>query len=112
MSAAEALPDVVAAYFAAAADADHAAIAGLFTESATVIDDGKTFNGRAEILGWLQHEASQYSYTSELIGSDGADEWGHLVTNRLTGNFPGGVVDLGYTFVLRNGLIQSLSISP
>jgi len=35
-----------------------------------------------------------------------------LVRNRLEGNFPGGVVDLGYRFVLVEGLIADLVIAP
>jgi hypothetical protein len=33
------------------------------------------------------------------------------VTNRLKGNFPGGVVDLRYRFVLAEGLISELDIA-
>jgi hypothetical protein len=34
------------------------------------------------------------------------------VTNHLEGDFPGGVVDLRYRFVLAGGLIAELEIAP
>jgi hypothetical protein len=42
-----------------------------------------------------------------------AEEGDHYaVTTRLEGNFPGSPVDLVYRFVLRDGLINGLEISP
>jgi hypothetical protein len=35
-----------------------------------------------------------------------------LVDNRLEGTFPGGVADLQYRFVLRDGRIAELVIAP
>jgi hypothetical protein len=40
----------------------------------------------------------------------GADTW--LVTNRLEGDFPGGIVDLGYRFRLTGDAIAELLIAP
>jgi hypothetical protein len=34
------------------------------------------------------------------------------VSNHLSGNFPGGEVDLRYRFRLADGLIQELQIAP
>ena len=40
----------------------------------------------------------------------GTSRW--VVRQRLEGDFPGGVVELDYRFVLSGGLISELVISP
>ncbi len=70
----------------------------------------QTHRGHAEIGQWLTGAASAYTYTTELLGAQrtDADHW--LVTQRLEGDFPGGVVDLRFQFSLGGGLIERLAI--
>ncbi|MFD4252352.1 nuclear transport factor 2 family protein [Amycolatopsis thermoflava] len=82
-----------------------------FTPDAVVTDDGRTYRGTEEIDGWLHRAATEYQYTATLTGvSHAAGEW--TVTQHLTGNFPGGEVELHYRFRLRGERIAALTIAP
>jgi hypothetical protein len=101
---------VLASYFAAADRGDYAALADCFTPDGFVVDEGNTYRGRDEIIGWREAGAAKWTYTSTITGTQAvsADEYRAQV--RVEGNFPGGVADLKYRFVLREGLIRELSI--
>ncbi|MFF2185302.1 nuclear transport factor 2 family protein [Streptomyces sp. NPDC058155] len=107
-----ALPDVVTRYLTAHHIRDKDSALATFHEGATVTDDGSTYTGRAAIGQWLGEAASEYTYTTELLGTESPDENHHVVTNRLEGDFPGGRVDLRFRFTLRAGLIEDLTIAP
>jgi hypothetical protein len=109
----DALPTTVTDYFAHRDVAEKNATIELFTPAAVVIDDGHSYTGRAEILAWLSTAASEYSYTSTRLGTETTAD-GVIVTERLEGDFPGGVVDLRSDFRLdaETGLIESLTIAP
>jgi hypothetical protein len=83
-----------------------------FAPNAVVIDDGHEYHGQDQIHDWLSRASTQFSYTRTLTGADEVDGSTWLVTNHLAGNFPGGVVDLRYRFVLTDDLISSLEIAP
>jgi SnoaL-like domain len=105
-----ALPQPVAAYFAADRR-DAEAVAGCFTETAVVKDEGHTYRGRAAIKEWKADASAKYQYTSELLDcqrTGGAI----VVTSRLTGTFPGSPVTLRFFFGLKGDQIGSLEISP
>ncbi len=103
-------PAVLTRYLAAAEAGDIAALAGCFTADGTVLDEGHTYRGQAEIIGWRTALAGQWTYTSTVTGTEpvSADEF--RVTVHIEGNFPGGVADLRYRFTLRDDLIAALSI--
>lgn len=104
------LPKPIAAYFTGEAGHD-SAVADCFTRDAVVIDEKKTYEGRAAIAGWRSEAAAKYKYTSEPIAvEDEADR--KIVTARLVGNFPGSPIDLRYGFTLRDGAIARLEIVP
>jgi ketosteroid isomerase-like protein len=111
-SDAAALPETITRYLAAHRVRDADTAISTFTTDATVIDDGKTYTGTDAIRGWLSRSASEYTYTTELIGSEQVDESHHVAVNHLAGNFPGGTVDLRYQFALRDNLIERLTIEP
>ena len=103
------LPDPIAAYFAAdkrSADA----IAHCFTAQAVVKDEGHTYAGLAAIQAWKASASAKYTYASEPFALE-QEEGLHVVTSRVTGNFPGSPVDLRYRFRLERGLIASLEIT-
>jgi hypothetical protein len=106
-----ALPTTVAAYFTLMNGADKRGIIDLFTPTAVVTDDGRSYRGRAEISGWLGAAASEYTYTTTRLSV--ATESGSItVTTRLEGDFPGGIVDLRNIFTLdAAGLIESVLIT-
>jgi len=103
------LPDPIAAYFAA--DRRNAeAVAGCFTPQAVVKDEGRTHSGLDAIKAWKAEAAAQFTYTSEPFALERGDDC-HVVTSRVTGDFPGSPVDLRYRFRLERGLIASLEIT-
>jgi len=103
---------VVSRYFELDADRDIDSIVGLFTEDATVVDEGETHNGTMEIHAWQTGPASKYTYVTEVLGSEpiGADRY--IVAGRLTGDFPGGTADLKWDFTVAGGRIARLVIAP
>jgi hypothetical protein len=106
------LPEAVTRYLSAhqARDTDTAIAA--FHPDGTVTDDGSTYTGAASIKEWLGRSASEYTFTTTFLSGERLDEARFLVTNRLEGDFPGGLVDLRYRFTLRDGLIEDLTIAP
>jgi len=106
------LPHAVGQYQDAHDRRDVDAALATFTPTATVKDDGHEYHGRDEIRDWLARASTEFTYTRTLTGADAIDANSWLVTNHLEGNFPGGVVDLRYRFVLVDGLISELEIAP
>jgi hypothetical protein len=106
------LPEVVSRYQDAHDRHDTAVALSAFAANARVLDDGGEYRGLDEIRAWLERTASEYTFTRSLLGweATSADTW--LVMNHLEGNFPGGVVDLRYRFVVRDDLISELVIAP
>jgi hypothetical protein len=107
-----ALPQAVGEY-QDAHDRDNVdAALATFAPAATVKDDGHEYHGLDEIRDWLARASTEFTYTRTLIGAEAVDANTWLVTNHLEGDFPGGVVDLRYRFVLAGGLISELEIAP
>ena len=106
------LPTVVAEYQEAHDRRDVETALAAFTPDATVQDDGHEYRGTDEIRDWLARASTQFTYTRSLLGAEAIDASSWVVTNRLEGDFPGGVVDLRYRFVLTGGLISELEIAP
>jgi hypothetical protein len=104
------LPEPIAAYFAAD-QRDGEAVVRCFTNQAVVKDEGQTHRGSAAIIAWKNFASAKYSYTSTPFAVEQKDGW-CIVTSRLTGNFPGGSVDLRYRFRLERGKIAQLEIAP
>ena len=93
-------PDAVRAFMRLAIGDDRAAAAALFTENATVTDDGRDHVGIAAVRTWLDREASEYTYTRTVVSASSPSAGEASVTARLEGDFPGGLVDLDYRFDL------------
>lgn len=107
-----AVPTAITTYQAAHERRDVATALAQFAVEASIIDDGRTYEGVSGVETFLQKAGSEYTYTRTLI--DAQEISSHLwrVTNRLEGNFPGGQVDLCYEFQLKDGLIERLNIAP
>ena len=103
------LPKPIATYFAADRRRDAAELAGVFTQNASVTDEGVTHYGREAIRAWMEGASTKYSYTSTPVHiKDEADRI--VVTSHLAGDFPGSPVDLRYFFVLDGDCIAELEI--
>ncbi len=107
---AEDTPTVVVQYLKAADTGDTAGLVACFAEDGEVHDEGATYRGRTEITRWRDEALSQWTYTTTLLGAEPVSESAFRVTVRVEGNFPGGTADLGYDFVLADGLISDLRI--
>ena len=106
------LPATIRAYLAAHAAGEADAAARTFTATAVVVDQGETFRGTREVLGFLRSAGGEFTYTTELVGAQRADDAHWVAVNRLEGDFPGGVAELRYRFTLADDLIAELAIGP
>jgi ketosteroid isomerase-like protein len=103
------LPTPIAIYVAAENQGDTEALAKCFAEDAIVRDEGKTIQGLAAIKQWKAKTKKKYQHTIEPLSSvekDGKT----IITNRLTGNFPGSPIELDFVFTLDGDKIVSLEI--
>lgn len=103
------LPPPIALYISAANQNAMQRVTECFTEGATVKDGGKTYRGVAEIQQWMTDTKAKYHHTIEplTLRQEGQST---VVTNRLTGTFPGSPIEVPFRFALRNGKIASLEI--
>ncbi len=106
------LPSVIETYQRAHDHRDADAAITAFGADATVVDEGATYTGAERIRWWLERTASEYTYTRTLTGVDDLGGGVVVVHNHLSGDFPGGEVDLRYRFELRGDLIHRLEIAP
>ncbi|MCZ2805171.1 nuclear transport factor 2 family protein [Modestobacter sp. VKM Ac-2983] len=106
------LPATIRGYLAAhdAGDADTALRA--FSPTAVVVDDGLTYRGTEEIRRFLAKAGAEFTYTSTLVAAERSDDAHWVATKHLEGDFPGGVVDLRYRFVMDGDCIRELLIAP
>jgi SnoaL-like protein len=106
------VPEVIRRYFAAHDRGDVDVSLSTFARDGRVFDDGREYRGHGAIEDWLSRASTQFTYTRTFLNAvaEEADIW--LVRNRLDGDFPGGVVELGYRFRLADGLIVDLVIQP
>ena len=103
------LPTPIAIYIEAENRGDTEALAECFAEDAVVRDEDRTIEGLAAIKQWKAETKRKYQHTVEplaLVQKDGRI----IVTNRLTGNFPGSPIELEFVFTLDGDKIVSLEI--
>ena len=106
------LPEVVRRYQNAHDHHDTDRALSAFASNARVVDEAREYRGVEQIRGWLDTTARQFTYTRTLVGAEVIDTDTWLVVNHLEGDFPGGVVDLQYRFVVSDDLIVELVIAP
>ena len=76
-----------------------------------MVDDGRTYRGREEIIVWLTGPASEFTTTSTRLSADRTDQT-VVVVIRVEGNVPGGRVELSNVFTLDGtGQLTTLTIS-
>ena len=109
MSTAIQLPSPIAAYIQAANHQNTAAMLALFTDNAVVEDEGKIYRGGQEISQWGKKSQSEYQFTLEAIDmAQAAAET--VVTNTVSGTFPGSPVTLRFHFTMEGDKITGLRI--
>jgi SnoaL-like protein len=103
------LPKPIALYIAAENSGDTNLLDQCFTGDAVVRDEGQTIEGLAAIKKWKAETKKKYQHTIEALAV--ADKDGKtIVTNRLSGNFPGSPIELEFVFGLDGNKISSLEI--
>jgi hypothetical protein len=103
------LPTPIALYITAENRGDTDALSQCFAEHAIVRDEGQTIEGLAAIKRWKAETRKKYRHTIEPLVSAQEDDK-IVVTNRLTGNFPGSPIELEFVFTLDGDKIVSLEI--
>ena len=103
------LPAPIAIYIAAENRGDTEALAKCFAGNAIVRDEGQTIEGLAAIKQWKAETKKKYQHTIEPLAVAQKDDK-TIVTNRLTGNFPGSPIELEFVFMLDGDKIASLEI--
>lgn len=88
---------------------DAEGLAQCFADDAIVRDEGRTIEGLAVIKQWKAETRKKYQHTIEPLASAQKDGK-TIVTNRLTGNFPGSPIELEFVFTLDGRKIASLEI--
>ena len=98
-------------YITAANTRDTSAITDCFAEDANVFDEGQHQVGTAAIARWMEDTGRRYQPRVEVIKVQ--HRTGKvLVSNVVSGNFPGSPLELRYTFRLNaQGKISRLDIS-
>jgi hypothetical protein len=105
------LPAPIAGYFAAENSDDAEALTACFSPDAVVLDEGRRIQGIAAIKTWKREGKAKYQHKVKVIAADEAN--GETVVRGLvSGNFPGSPVELGFAFVLENGMIAALEVRP
>lgn len=104
------LPATIRDFLVAHEARDAQAAERAFGPTAVVVDDGTTYRGLDEIRRFLTRAGSEFTYTVTLVGAQRLDDAHWVVTQRLEGDFPGGVVELGYRFVLDGDRVAELVI--
>lgn len=79
-----------------------------FTETAEVIDEGKTHRGRIEIENWIEKAGNEYQAKIKPYAYDRKQQ---ILKVEVTGIFPGGQIILNYHLEIENELIKALKIT-
>ena len=106
------LPEIIETYQHAHDRNDTEAALSTFTADARVFDEDREYQGTEAIRSWMTDTAAKYTYTRTVTGAALTGDATWVVQNHLEGDFPGGVVDLRQRFVLRDGRIADLAITP
>ena len=105
------LPEVVADYLRAHVVQDYATAMTYLAEDVTVIDNGEVLKGRDETFKVFDKSANDYEVTTTLLSTSRPADDVCEVDTHLSGDFPGGEVDLRMLFTLSSGVIRKLEIT-
>ncbi len=103
------LPKSVGDYFTGKNAGDFDTAVSGFSEAATVKDEHKDHQGRAEIRRWMEKTFAAYNDRADLLSAVPRGE-GVDVATRVSGTFPGSPVVLTFRFTLDGGAISRLEV--
>jgi hypothetical protein len=103
------LPKPIALYVAAENRGEPNLFDQCFAENAIVSDENETHEGLAAIKKWKAETKKKYQHTVDPL-SVAEKDGKTVVTNRLTGNFPGSPIELDFVFTLGGDKIVLLEI--
>ena len=103
------LPKPIRLYIAGENTGDANLFDQCFAEGAVVRDENETHRGLAEIKKWKAETKKKYQHTVDPLRVSETDGR-FIVTNRLTGKFPGSPIELEFVFTLDGDKIISLEI--
>ena len=103
------IPEIIQRYFESETAANLEALAACFTPQATVLDEGRTYRGRAEIRQWMAEAKAKYQHSVTPLEAQARDGR-TVVSATVAGNFAGSPVTLAHAFRLRGGRIAALEI--
>ena len=103
------LPKPIALYVEAENTGDVKLFDQCFAEDAVVRDENETHEGLGAIKEWKAETKKKYQHTIESLKFLKKNDK-NIVTNRLTGNFPGSPIELEFAFIIRGDKIVSLEI--
>ena len=101
------LPKPIALYVAAENSGDVNLFDQCFAENAVVKDEDQTIEGLVAIKKWKTETKQKYQHTVDPLAFV-QKEGKTIITNRLTGNFPGSPIELEFVFTLEGDKIVSL----
>lgn len=103
------LPPVITQLVMTQNHANSGSYADCFSETALVIDEGKTYQGKAEIQQWIAQANEKYKTVMQPLEFTQTGPT-KVLTAEISGSFPGSPVVLNYHFEIEDDLIQSLKI--
>ena len=103
------LPPAIDLYVKAENAGDVESLSQCFAPDAIVRDESHTYEGLAAIKKWKAETKKKYQHTVDPLRVSEKDGR-FIVTNRLTGNFPGSPIELEFVFTLKDDKIVSLEI--
>ncbi len=103
------LPEPIRLYITSENTGDANLFGQCFAENAVVRDEDETHRGLAEIKKWKAETKKKYQHTVDPLNVSEKDGR-FIVTNHLTGNFPGSPIELEFVFTLDGDKIVSLEI--
>ena len=103
------LPPAIDLYVKAENAGDVELLSQCFAPDAIVRDESHTYEGLAAIKKWKAETKKKYQHTVEPLALTREGDK-TIVTNRLTGNFPGSPIEVRFVFRLDGDKIVSLEI--
>ena len=103
------LPKPIADYVSAENSGDTRLLDECFAADAVVRDESQIHKGLPAIKDWKAETKRKYQHRVDPLRINEKDGK-FIVTNRLTGNFPGSPIELDFVFTLAGDKIVSLEI--
>ncbi|SFW58905.1 hypothetical protein SAMN02927921_02527 [Sinomicrobium oceani] len=104
------IPEIIENLVSAQNSQDSISYAGCFSETAVVIDEGKTYTGQTAIRNWIAEASEKYNVVMKPVSFQQGEPVSVLKAE-ISGNFQGSPVILSYKLAIENERISSLEIT-